>query len=109
MGICLLKALVVYFVVAMAIKRKTISWVVSLGILMTAFVSVLGVQNAQALELPQNETIYNNLSAHQHYWWLLSCFDTSDIDKVNRTEVDSWGFFNGNGHGNAVLAYKVHP
>lgn len=55
------------------------------------------VANTPYLSEVYNDKIYKDLSAHQHYWWLYSCFQNIDIDKVTETEVDSWDFFEGSG------------
>lgn len=51
--------------------------------------------NAAAPPLLINDTVYKNLSAHQHYYWLNACFEIADIDKTTKSEVDSWDFFQG--------------
>lgn len=39
------------------------------------------------------DEIYKNVSAHQHYWWLYSCFRNADIGKIESTQVDGWDYF----------------
>jgi len=53
--------------------------------------------NAQAAapELLINDKVYQDLSAHQHYWWLNACFEIADIDKTTNGEVNGWDYFEG--------------
>lgn len=44
------------------------------------------------------DDIYENTSAHQHYYFLYSCFRNNDIDRVERGEMDNWDFFQGSGN-----------
>ncbi len=46
--------------------------------------------------LLSNDTLYKQVSTHQHYWWLYSCYVNTDIDGADKNEVTSWDFFEGN-------------
>lgn len=69
-------------------------------------VSILPAQKAYAQSWPGGnfiaDEVYDNASGHQHYYWLYSCFRSTDIEDVNHSEMDNWDFFEGE-HGEAVL------
>lgn len=50
------------------------------------------------------EEVYDNVSGHQHYYWLYACFRHADIDKVTPGEMNSWDFFERNTNAQALGA-----
>lgn len=49
------------------------------------------------------KTIRDNVTKHQHYWFLYSCFAINDINKTTKSDIDNWGFFNGSADNKAAL------
>jgi hypothetical protein len=77
-------------------KNKLIAlfFVFIFSILLGSF-SLSSNAQAAAPQLLINDKVYQDLSAHQHYWWLNACFEIADIDKTTSGEVSSWDYFEG--------------
>lgn len=39
------------------------------------------------------DSLYKDLSKHQHYWWLYSCFRNADIGRISAAQLNNWDFF----------------